>query len=187
MRLEQNKALLTNARNLRKGMTKEERKLWYTFLCKLPVRFRRQQIVGNYIVDFYCHSKGLVIELDGSQHYEDQGKRTDQERDAYLRSLGLCVLRYANSDVNRNFRGVCEDILNHLEDGGPLPSSALRETADDTSPGGGGKAPTAPAGHLPRRGRQGPYRPCGAPPPEGEARREAASLLPPPGEVAEGR
>ena len=161
MRLEQNKALLTNARNLRKGMTKEERKLWYTFLCKLPVRFRRQQIVGNYIVDFYCHSKGLVIELDGSQHYEDQGKRTDQERDAYLRSLGLCVLRYANSDVNRNFRGVCEDILNHLEDGGPLPSSALRETADDTSPGGGGKAPTAPAGHLPRRGRQDERRrPC---------------------------
>ena len=117
MQLEQNKALLTNARNLRKGMTKEERKLWYTFLCKLPVRFRRQQIVGNYIVDFYCHSKGLVIELDGSQHYEDKGKQADQERDAYLRSLGLTVLRYANSEVNRNFCGVCEDILNHLEEG----------------------------------------------------------------------
>ena len=114
MQLEQNKALLTNARNLRKGMTKEERKLWYTFLCKLPVRFRRQQIIGNYIVDFYCHSKALVIELDGSQHFEDKGKQADLERDAYLRGLGLRVLRYSNLDVNRNFRGVCEDILQHL-------------------------------------------------------------------------
>ena len=114
MQLEQNKALLTNARNLRKGMTKEERKLWYTFLCKLPVRFRRQQIIGNYIVDFYCHSKALVIELDGSQHFEDKGKQADLERDAYLRGLGLRVLRYSNLDVNRKFRGVCEDILQHL-------------------------------------------------------------------------
>ena len=114
MQLEQNKALLTNARNLRKGMTKEERKLWYTFLCKLPVRFRRQQIIGNYIVDFYCHSKALVIELDGSQHFEDKGKQADLERDAYLRGLGLRVLRYSNLDVNRNFRGICEDILQHM-------------------------------------------------------------------------
>ena len=114
MQLEQNKVLLTNARNLRKGMTKEERKLWYTFLCKLPVRFRRQQIIGNYIVDFYCHSRGLVIELDGSQHFEDKGKQADLERDAYLRGLGLRVLRYSNLDVNRNFRGICEDILQHM-------------------------------------------------------------------------
>ena len=114
MQLEQNKALLTNARNLRKGMTKEERKLWYTLLCKLPVRFRRQQIIGNYIVDFYCHSRGLVIELDGSQHFEDKGKQADLERDAYLRGLGLRVLRYSNLDVNRNFRGICEDILQHM-------------------------------------------------------------------------
>ena len=114
MQLEQNKTLLTNARNLRKGMTEEERKLWYTFLCKLPIRFRRQQIIGNYIVDFYCHSRGLVIELDGSQHFEDKGKQADLERDTYLRGLGLTVLRYSNLDVNRNFRGVCEDILQHM-------------------------------------------------------------------------
>ena len=114
MKMEQNDALLTNARNLRKEMTKEERKLWYTFLCKLPVGFRRQQIIGNYIVDFYCHSRRLVIELDGSQHYEEKGKNADIERDAYLRDLGLTVLRYANLDVNRNFRGVCEDILQHF-------------------------------------------------------------------------
>ncbi len=134
MQIEQNKTLLGNARKLRKEMTKEERRLWYTFLRECPARFRRQQIIGNFIVDFYCHSKGIVIELDGSQHYEDQGKRTDQERDAYLHSLGLSVLRYANSDVNRNFRGVCEDILKHLEDGEPLPSPGLRETPGDTSP-----------------------------------------------------
>ena len=117
MQIEQNKSLQGYARNLRKTMTKEERRLWYAFLRECPLRFRCQQIIGNYIVDFYCHAKGLVVELDGSQHYEDKGKQADQERDAYLRSLGLTVLRYANSEVNRNFCGVCEDILNHLEEG----------------------------------------------------------------------
>ena len=114
MKIEQNKKLLPNARTLRKGMTKEERRLWYEFLRELPVHFRRQQIVGNYIADFYCFEKKLVIELDGSQHYEENGIVGDQVRDAYMESLGLTVLRYSNSDVNLHFRAVCEDILNHL-------------------------------------------------------------------------
>ena len=95
-------------------MTKEERHLWYDFLSQLPIRFRRQQVIGDYIVDFYCHNKKLVIELDGSQHFEPKGKAHDSVRDAYLRGLGLTVLRYPNNAVNENFRGVCEDILNHF-------------------------------------------------------------------------
>ncbi len=93
MEFEQNKALLPNARRLRKEMTKEERKLWYSFLSQSRVRFRRQQIMGNYIVEFYCYQKNLVIELDGSQHDEEKGKQDDQKRDTYLRGLGLTVLR----------------------------------------------------------------------------------------------
>ncbi len=117
MRIEQNKKLISNARSLRKNMTKEERRLWYSFLCRCPAKFRRQQVIGNYIVDFYCHEKKLVVELDGSQHFEENGKQADAVRDAYMRSLGMTVLRYSNLDINRRFEGVCEDILQYLDIG----------------------------------------------------------------------
>lgn len=110
-----NEKLSGNAKALRKNMTKEERHLWYDFLKTLPVIVHRQKVIGNDIVDFYIAEARTVIELDGSQHYETDGKRADEVRDAYLRSLGLNVLRYANSDVNSNFAGVCEDIWNKLK------------------------------------------------------------------------
>lgn len=97
-------------------MTKEERHLWYDFLRQLPVTFNRQKVIGPYIADFYCGSAKLVIELDGSQHYEENGIASDAERDNYLASLGLRVLRYSNADVNHNFNGVCEDILKQCFD-----------------------------------------------------------------------
>ena len=109
-----NKNLTKNAQSLRKNMTKEERKLWYEFLRDLPVMVHRQKVIGDYIVDFYIAEAGIVIELDGSQHYEAEGMRADAIRDAYMRSRGLQVLRYANCDVNESFDAVCEDILNHL-------------------------------------------------------------------------
>ena len=114
VQMERNGKLTDLARELRKNQTKEEALLWYNFLCKAPLRFHRQYVIGNYIVDFYCHKAKLVIELDGSQHYEQQGKAADAERDAYLREQGLTVLRYSNADVNRRFDSVCEDIWNHL-------------------------------------------------------------------------
>ena len=95
-------------------MTKEERHLWYDFLKGLPMMVHRQKVFGNYIVDFYIAEANLVIELDGSQHYDKQGAAADRVRDEYLSSLGLRVLRYSNTDVNRKFPSVCEDILNHL-------------------------------------------------------------------------
>ena len=74
-------------------MTKEERHLWYDFLKELPVNFNRQKVIGNYIVDFYCAKAKIVIELDGSQHYFDEGREKDLKRDRFLSSLGLTVLR----------------------------------------------------------------------------------------------
>ena len=109
-----NKKLIPNAKTLRKNMTKEERHLWYDFLKELPVMVHRQKVIGPYIVDFYIASIKMVIELDGSQHYEKDGLLADYERDAYLNSRGITVQRYANSDVNRCFDAVCQDIWNKV-------------------------------------------------------------------------
>ncbi len=95
-------------------MTKEEKHLWYDFLKNVPVTIKRQKIFGNYIADFYCAEAKLVIELDGSQHYEENGIEYDLKRDEFLKSLELTVLRYSNSDINKNFEGVCNDILKHI-------------------------------------------------------------------------
>ena len=102
------------SKELRKSMTPEERHLWYDFLKKLPVTIHRQKVIGAYIVDFYCASASLVIELDGSQHREEQGIREDKIRDDYLNSLGILVLRYSNETIHKNFYGVCADIQRHI-------------------------------------------------------------------------
>ena len=111
------------AKNLRKNMTKEERHLWYNFLKELPVMVHRQKVIGNYIVDFYIASQKLVIELDGSQHYEVKGREEDRIRDTHIKALGMRMLRYSNADVNCRFEAVCQDIWNHLYDSeAPEPS-----------------------------------------------------------------
>ena len=102
-----NKENIPKAKALRKNMTKEERHLWYDFLRGYPVKFYRQKVMGKYIVDFYCAKARLVVELDGSQHYEEVGKQYDAERTAYLKEYGVSVLRIPNNEVNQNFRGVC--------------------------------------------------------------------------------
>ena len=95
------------AKTLRNQMTKEERHLWYDFLKPYPVRFLRQYIVDRYIVDFYCPSAKLVIEVDGSQHYESEGLVHDKIRTETLNQYGLTVLRFTNRQVNREFENVC--------------------------------------------------------------------------------
>ena len=109
-----NQKLTPYAQKLRREMTKEERRLWYDFLKSLPVTVNRQKVLGPYIVDFYCASPKVAIELDGSQHCVEQGPDRDREREAYLWGLGVTVLRYTNLDVERNFDGVCGDILRKL-------------------------------------------------------------------------
>ena len=88
-------------------MTKEERHLWYDFLRSYPVRFLRQKVIDSFIVDFYCAQAGLVIELDGSQHYEEDSLKYDRERTLHLEKRGLRVIRIPNNEVFRNFEGVC--------------------------------------------------------------------------------
>lgn len=105
-----NKKLVPFAKNLRKEMTKEERHLWYDYLRTHPIRFVRQKVLGKYIADFYSAQAKLVIELDGSQHYEEQMAKEDAERTAFLEEYGLTVIRIPNNEINRNFRGVCEFI-----------------------------------------------------------------------------
>jgi len=113
MSLSRNKKLTKIAQNLRQNMTKEEKHLWYDFLKTYPVQFNRQKVIDNYIVDFYCHKAKLIIELDGSQHYEEASIEDDKVRTNFLHSLGLEVLRIPNIEIWDNFPGVCEavDIL----------------------------------------------------------------------------
>ena len=110
MQRKHNKQLVPLVKQLRKEMTKEELHLWYDFLRSYPVRFSRQKVLGKYIADFYSAEAKLVIELDGSQHYEDRNIKEDAERTAFLEDYGLTIIRIPNNEVNRNFRGVCEYI-----------------------------------------------------------------------------
>ena len=110
MRRKHNEQLVPYAKKLRKEMTKEERHLWYDFLRSYPIRFSRQKVLGKYIVDFYSAEAKLVIELDGSQHFEKENIERDKERTAFLKGYGLRVLRIPNSEINDNFHRVCEYI-----------------------------------------------------------------------------
>ena len=105
-----NKQLVPYAKQLRKEMTPEERHLWYDFLRTYPVRFSRQKVLGRYIADFYSAEARLILELDGSQHYEEDAANADAERTAFLEGYGLTILRIPNNEVRKNFRGVCEYI-----------------------------------------------------------------------------
>ena len=108
--MQHNSKLTPRAQQLRKNMTKEERRLWYDFLSIHPYRFRRQVTFGKYILDFYCSAAKLAVELDGSQHYEEAGQQYDAVRTAYLNSIGIEVLRFSNLDVLKNLSGVCQSI-----------------------------------------------------------------------------
>ena len=110
MQRKANQKLVPYAKQLRKEMTKEERHLWYDFLRTYPIRFSRQKVLGQYIVDFYCAKANLVIELDGSQHYEVPNIEKDAERTVFLKEYGLTIIRIPNNEVMSNFRGVCEYI-----------------------------------------------------------------------------
>ena len=124
MERKHNVDLTINARILRKNMTKEERHLWYDFLKSYPVRFLRQKVIDNYIVDFYCHSARLIIELDGSQHYEEKGLLKDKIRTEIIEQRNLTVIRIPNNEVNRNFEGVCQYIDNTVKE-------SLRQSSTD--------------------------------------------------------
>ncbi len=105
-----NKENVVLARNLRKTMTFPERELWYHFLRAYPIRFQRQKLIGDYIVDFYCARAGLVVELDGPYHGIERQMADDEKRTKWLESQGLLVLRFQNKDVVKNLYGVTLEI-----------------------------------------------------------------------------
>ncbi len=113
--LPRNRNNIPIARALRKNLTLEERHLWFDFLKEFPIRFRKQERIGNYIVDFYCAKASLVVELDGKWHNEEDAQEYDAKREEYLKSLGLIVLRFDNVDVHTNFNNVCNIIRDTVE------------------------------------------------------------------------
>ena len=102
--------LRDRSRELRKKATRQENQLWYKYLCTFPIRVHRQMVIGNYIVDFFCHRGILVIELDGGQHYQDENTIQDDLRTTFLESQGLFVLRFTNWEVDHRFEQVCLSI-----------------------------------------------------------------------------
>ena len=101
--------------DLRREMTPQEKKLWYAYLRKYPVKIYKQRVIEHFIVDFYCPLARLVIELDGSQHYTEQGKEYDEQRTAILEQYGVQVLRFTNLDVDRHLDAVCAQIDSTIE------------------------------------------------------------------------
>jgi len=110
-----NREMKPRARELRKNATPQENKLWYEFLRKHPCPFARQKTIDQYIVDFLCVSKKLVIEIDGGQHYTDDGLDYDRVRTELLENLGLYVMRFTNTEINTSFDKVCEMIQNYID------------------------------------------------------------------------
>lgn len=132
-------SLRKHAQTLRKEATKEENHLWYDFLRDYPIQFRRQKTFGRYIVDFFCEKAALVVELDGSQHYDGDGPEHDQSRTKWLEQVcHIKVLRFTNLDIKRRFGGVCTEIDERVKEA--LPSSV--SAAPSHLPPGEGKRST---------------------------------------------
>ena len=111
------------ARDLRREMTPWERKLWYCYLSKYPVRFYRQRPIGKFIADFYCPKAALIIELDGGGHFYPDAEKKDADRTRELERLGIKVIRFCNMDIDKNFRGVCIEIDKEVSCRRTLPQS----------------------------------------------------------------
>lgn len=109
------KKLKSRADELRKNMTQQEWNLWYFYLRNHRLKWYRQRIIDRFIVDFYCHAAKLVIEIDGKQHYTEQGIAYDVERTQVLQEYGLKVLRYTNQQLEDNFQEICWDIERNLQ------------------------------------------------------------------------
>jgi very-short-patch-repair endonuclease len=111
------KGSITKARRLRREMTGAEGKLWsHLSGKKLGVHFRKQAPFGPYILDFLSIEPKLVVEVDESQHYTEEGMKKDAKRDAYLRAHGLTVLHFSAYDTVRNVTGVVQEIWENIRE-----------------------------------------------------------------------
>ena len=134
MSLPYQEKLIPRAKELRKNATKQEKHLWYDFLCRYPVRFQRQKTIDHFIADFYCHAAKLIIELDGAQHYDEQGLARDKERTAILAEYGVEVLRFSNTEVENDFRRVCTMIDSAVQERMRVLAEELPQSPDGDSP-----------------------------------------------------
>ena len=110
-----NNKLLDRAKKLRKEMTPQERHLWYDFLRDYPVKIYKQRIIDSFIADFYCAAGRLVIELDGSQHFTEEGLQRDKVRTEIIERYGIKVLRFTNHEIDAQFDEVCNMIMIEIE------------------------------------------------------------------------
>ena len=131
MSLPYNKELIPLAKQLRNNATPQENRLWYEYLKDYPLRFQRQKVIHEFIVDFYCHSARLVIELDGDQHGQPEKALRDVIRTKELESMGLRVLRFTNHEVDNSLEAVCYSINRAIRE--RLPKSAAREFQPPTT------------------------------------------------------
>jgi very-short-patch-repair endonuclease len=117
-----NAKLKERSRHLRKPMTDAEVVLWSKLRMKQlkGFQFFRQKPIGGYIADFFCMKAKLVIEIDGGQHFSDDIADYDRSRDERLKSLGLKVLRFTNTEVLKNINGVIDIVLDNLKAKSPL-------------------------------------------------------------------
>lgn len=115
MSLEYNEKNIAFAKELRLNATPQEKHLWYDFLSKYEVRFQRQKAIGNFIADFYCHKAKLVVEIDGSQHYTESGRKSDDFRTESLEGFDLRIIRFTNYQIEKYFREVCLYIDNEVK------------------------------------------------------------------------
>ena len=107
--------LKQHARDNRHEMTKSEEVLWNALRHEIQgYRFRRQHAIGDYIVDFVCLSKKIVIEVDGGYHIRKQQIESDSIRTAYLENKGFHVIRFSNEEVNTNISGIIQTIKEEL-------------------------------------------------------------------------
>ena len=137
-----NPELVARAKELRKRMTKAEKKLWHGYLRDFRYRFLRQRPIDHFIVDFYCSKLRLVIEVDGETHFTEVGKGYDAERTTTLEGYGLKVLRFCNTDVINNLQGVAakiEETVKSIEKDPPCPPL---NKGGGRSPGGSMKPTT---------------------------------------------
>ena len=151
--MKKNEKMTTLSQSLRSNATTEENTLWYQYLRRYPVQFRRQCVFGQYIVDFYCADALLVVELDGSQHYMPDGMEKDEKRTAYLNSLGIYVLRFSNTEVHDNLRGVCEEIDKIVNQRIQVAQGTGRKIYSQYQITGVQTPHPPPWGHLPPKGK----------------------------------
>ena len=110
MPLNYNSENIELAKSLRKNMTPQEKHLWYDYLAGYKPNFQRQKSIDNFIADFYCQKAKLIIEIDGTGHFTEEGRRKDALRTEILEKYGLIVIRFTNRQIDKNFKDVCSEI-----------------------------------------------------------------------------